>query len=66
MDFELFIKLAPWASNLVIGAAALYVGKVASDLRIEVMRDAEERERRLSNEIKALGERFDDKLAAGR
>ena len=65
MDFEMFSKIAPWVGNLVIGAAALYAGKVSSDLRVEILKDAEERERRLSKEIKELGDKFETKLAAG-
>lgn len=42
----------------------MYVGKVASDLRVEMLKDNEERERRLSVQIQELGDKFQARLDA--
>lgn len=64
MDLHQLLQFAPWASNLVIGAACLYVGKATSDLRVEILKDAEERERRVTAAIANLGDKFQARLDA--
>lgn len=65
MDWEAFLKLAPWVASMVFGAMGLYVGRELAMLRVDILKDAEERERRLQAAIKELGDHFQARLDAG-
>ena len=62
MDLKDLLPFAPLLTSIVIPAAALYVGKVAGDLRLEMFKDGEARERRIVQALNEMREHLENKL----